>query len=135
MVKGAKQALSIEKMLLQDPLLGIINVIFATPGRTGSCPSRVMSVARLSSGDINQDLKRAKMEISLVLGFSDEDRIGIIQPHDDALMITLLIGGYDVKRLMVDQGNAVEIMYPDLYNGLNLKSEDLTPYSSPLGEF
>ena len=135
MVKGAKQALSIEKMLLQDPLLGIINVIFATPGRTGSCPSRVMSVARLSSGDINQDLKRAKMEISLVLGFSDEDRIGIIQPHDDALMITLLIGGYDVKRVMVDQGNAVEIMYPDLYNGLNLKSEDLTPYSSPLGEF
>ena len=135
MVKGAKQALSIEKMLLQDPLLGIINVIFATPGRTGSCPSRVMSVARLSSGDINQDLKRAKMEISLVLGFSDEDRIGIIQPHDNALMITLLIGGYDVKRVMVDQGNAVEIMYPDLYNGLNLKSEDLTPYSSPLGEF
>ena len=135
MVKGAKQALSIEKMLLQDSLLGIINVIFATPGRTGSCPSRVMSVARLSSGDINQDLKRAKMEISLVLGFSDEDRIGIIQPHDDALMITLLIGGYDVKRVMVDQGNAVEIMYPDLYNGLNLKSEDLTPYSSPLGEF
>ena len=135
MVKGAKQALSIEKMLLQDPLLGIINVIFATPGRTGSCPSRVMSVARLSSGDVNQDLKRAKMEISLVLGFSDEDRIGIIQPHDDALMITLLIGGYDVKRVMVDQGNAVEIMYPDLYNGLNLKSEDLTPYSSPLGEF
>ena len=94
-----------------------------------------MSVARLSSGDVNQDLKRAKMEISLVLGFSDEDRIGIIQPHDDALMITLLIGGYDVKRVMVDQGNAVEIMYPDLYNGLNLKSEDLTPYSSPLGEF
>ena len=35
------------------PPLGTINVIFATPGRTGSCPSRVMSVARLSSGDIN----------------------------------------------------------------------------------
>ena len=33
--------------------LGTINVIFAAPERTGSCPSRVMSVARLSSGDIN----------------------------------------------------------------------------------
>ena len=36
---------------------------------------------------------------------------------------------------MVDQGNATEIMYPDLYKRLNLKSEDLTPYSSPLVSF
>ena len=26
-------------------------------------------------------------------------------------------------------------MYPDLYMGLNLKAEDLTPYSSPLMSF
>ena len=26
-------------------------------------------------------------------------------------------------------------MYPDLYKGLNLKAEDLTPYSSPLVSF
>ena len=69
-----------------------------------------MSVARLSSGDINQDPKRAKMEIPLVLGFSDEDKIGTIQPHNDALVITLRIRGYDVKRVMVDQGSAAEIM-------------------------
>ena len=36
---------------------------------------------------------------------------------------------------MVDQGSAVEIMYLDLYKGLNLKSEDLTPYNSPLVSF
>ena len=75
------------------------------------------------------------MELPLVIGFSDEDKIGTIQPHDDALMITLRIGGYDVKKVMVDQGNAVEIMYHDLYKGLNLKAEDLTPYSSPLMSF
>ena len=56
-----------------------------------------MSVARLSSGAVNQDLKRAKMEIPLVIGFLDEDKIGTTQPHDDALVITLQIGGYDVK--------------------------------------
>ena len=84
------------------PPLGIINVIFAAPGRIGSCPSRIMFVARLSLGDTNQDLKRARVELSLVMGFLDEDKIGIIQPHDDALVITLRIGGYDVKRVMVD---------------------------------
>ena len=94
-----------------------------------------MSVARLSSGDTNQDPKRARVELPLVMGFSDEDKIGTIQPHDDALVITLRIEGYDVKRVMVDQDSAAEIMYPDLYKGLNLKAEDLTPYSSPLVSF
>ena len=115
--------------------LGTINVIFATPGRTGSCPSRVMSVVRLSLGDTNQEPKRARVERSLVMSFSDEDKIGTIQPHDKALVITLQIGGYDVKRVMVDQGSAAEMMYPDLYKGLNLKAEDLMPYSSPLVSF
>ena len=35
----------------------------------------------------------------------------------------------------MDQGSAVEIMYPDLYKGLNLKSGDLTVYESPLVSF
>ena len=35
----------------------------------------------------------------------------------------------------MDQGSTVEIMYPYLYKGLNLKAEDLTPYSSPLVSF
>jgi len=61
--------------------------------------------------------------------------VGTIQPYDDALVITLNIGGYDVKRVMVDQGSGAEIMYPDLYKGLNLKLEDLTAYDSPLVSF
>ena len=51
------------------------------------------------------------------------------------MMITLRIGGYDVRRVMVDQGGAAEIIYPDLYKELSLRAEDLTPYSSPLVSF
>ena len=40
-----------------------------------------------------------------------------------------------MKRVLVDQGSAVKIMYPDLYKGLNLKPEDLTVYDSPLVSF
>ena len=94
-----------------------------------------MSIARLSSANLNQGPKRARVKLSLVMGFPDEDKIGTIQPHDDALVITLRIGGYDMKRVMVDQRSAAEIMYADLYKGLNLKAEDLTPYSSPLVSF
>ena len=79
--------------------------------------------------------KRAKMGIPLVLGFSDKEKVGTIQPHNDALVVTLRIGGYDVKRVMIDQGNAADIMYPDLYRGLNLKPENLSAYNSPLVSF
>nr|XP_023924095.1 uncharacterized protein LOC112035497 [Quercus suber] len=75
------------------------------------------------------------MEIRLVLSFLDKDKIGTIQPHDDALVVMLRIEGYDVKRVLVDQGSGAEIMYLDLYRGLNLKPKDLTAYDSPLVSF
>jgi len=50
-------------------------------------------------------------------------------------MVTLRIGGYDVKRVMIDQGSTTDIMYPDLYKGLGLKPEYLAAYSSPLVSF
>ena len=84
------------------PPLGTINVIFAAPDRIGSCPCRVMSVVRLSAEDNNSELKRARIGAPLVLGFLADDKIETIQPHDDALVVILRIGGYDVKRLLVN---------------------------------
>ena len=86
-------------------------------------------MTRLPSKDTSHEPKRARLERPSVIRFSNEGKIETIQPHDDALVITLQIGGYDVKRVMVDQGSAAEIMYPDLYKGLSLRAKDLTPYS------
>ncbi|XP_050249319.1 uncharacterized protein LOC126696678 [Quercus robur] len=94
-----------------------------------------MSVARLPTEGADSGPKWAKMDIPLALSFSDEDKIGTIQPHNDALVITFRIGGYDMKRVMVDQGSAAEIIYPDLYKGLNLRPDDLIAYDSPLVSF
>ena len=67
-----------EREIPSRPLLGTINIIFAAPGRIRSCPSRVMSVARLSFEDTNHEPKRARVEWPLVMGFSDEDKIETI---------------------------------------------------------
>ena len=40
-----------------------------------------------------------------------------------------------MKRVMADQGSGAEIMYLDLYKGLNMRPEDLTAYDSPLVSF
>ena len=75
------------------PPLGTINVIFAAPRRTGSYHFRVMSVARPPAEDSNPKPKRARIEIRPALSFSNEDKVRTIQPHDDALVVTLRIWG------------------------------------------
>jgi len=58
--------------------LGTINVIFIAPGRIRSCPSRVMSVSCYPAEESRSMLKRVKIGIPLVLGFSVEDKLGTI---------------------------------------------------------
>ncbi|XP_050242019.1 uncharacterized protein LOC126690970 [Quercus robur] len=82
--------------------IGTINVILATLGRTGSNPLRVMSVGRLSPEVDDMESKRARAMATPLIGFSNEDKLGTLQPHDDALVVTLRIGGYDVKRVLVN---------------------------------
>ncbi|XP_075659409.1 uncharacterized protein LOC142629328 [Castanea sativa] len=102
---------------------------------TGLCPSKVMIVAQLPFEDSNHEPKKAKVAIQLALSFSENDKFGTIQLHNDTLVVTLKIGGYDVRHVLVDQGSGVEIMYPNLYKGLGLKLRDLTSYDSPLVGF
>jgi len=71
----------------------------------------------------------------LAISFDEEDLEGTIQPHDDALVMTARISGFLVKRAMIDQGSGANVMYPDLIEGLGLKSQDLTKYDTPLVSF
>ena len=71
--------------------MGTINVIFAALGKTGSHPSRVMSIAELLAEETNSEPKRARVEIPLALSFSNENKMETIQPHDDTLVVTFRI--------------------------------------------
>ena len=60
---------------------------------------------------------------------------GTIQPHDDALVVTIQISDFLVKRVIINQGSGVYVMYPDLFEGLGLKNQDLKRYDTPLVSF
>ena len=95
--QGNQTSLDSKKNAFSGPSLGTIYVIFSTLGRTGSYPSRVMSVVRMSANEDGSESKRARILTQPILGFSDEDKAKTIQPHDDTLVVTLRIGGYDVR--------------------------------------
>ena len=69
------------------------------------------------------------------IAFDDEDLEGMIQLHSDALVVIAQINGFLVKRVMVDQGSGADVMYPDLFKGLELKSQDLIKYDTLLVSF
>ena len=46
--------------------------------------------------------------------FLEEDARGVKQPHDDPLVIMLMIEGFNTKRVLIDNGNSADIIY--LYN-------------------
>ena len=69
------------------------------------------------------------------IAFDDDNLEGTIQSHNDALVVTARISGFLVKKVMIDQGSEADVMYPDLFKGLELKNEDLSKYSTPLVRF
>ncbi|XP_075640609.1 uncharacterized protein LOC142612398 [Castanea sativa] len=79
--------------------------------------------------------KKSRVSEQPIIGFFEEDKVGTIQSHEDALVVTLQIAGFDVKRVMIDEGSGLEIMYPDLFEGLGIRLEDLDHYDAPLIEF
>ncbi|XP_075653975.1 uncharacterized protein LOC142624323 [Castanea sativa] len=78
------------------PALGTTNVILAQPRRGAEEPSWVMSVHNGFGNEVvegsNQLAKRMRFSTTPMLGFSEKDKEGICQPHDDALVVTIRIG-------------------------------------------
>ena len=52
--------------------------------------------------------------------FTDEDAARIHHPHDDAIVITLLIADYTTRRVLVDNGSLANILYYPAFQEMDL---------------
>ena len=46
-----------------------------------------------------------------VIGFSEEDAQRLHHLHDDALVVGLQVGDYNMHRVLVNNGSSVDILY------------------------
>ncbi|XP_050242210.1 uncharacterized protein LOC126691192 [Quercus robur] len=46
-----------------------------------------------------------------VINFSEDDARRLHHPHDDALVVSLQIGDYNMHRVLVDNGSSADILY------------------------
>ena len=91
-----------------------MEVIHATPRGTAAAKG-VLTVACTEGESPKKRMKVGRLTIS----FGEEDLQGTIQSHDDALVVTARISGFLVKRVMIDQGSGANVMYSDLFEGLD----------------
>ncbi|KAM1985870.1 hypothetical protein ACFX15_033325 [Malus domestica] len=67
--------------------------------------------------------------------FYPEEERGIIYPHNDPLIVEAHIANFDVKRILIDTGASVNIMFAEAFKALNVAEHLLDSSISPLISF
>ena len=67
--------------------------------------------------------------------FTDLDFAGTDPNQDDPMVITVELQSFAVKKVLIDQGSSVDILYWKTFRKLQIPIEDLTPYDDPIYGF
>ncbi|XP_024004042.1 uncharacterized protein LOC112081519 [Eutrema salsugineum] len=69
------------------------------------------------------------------LVFTKADTIVLHKPHNDALVVELLLDDVEVSRILVDTGSSVNIIFKEALDQLDLSSDRIEPFIEPLTGF
>ncbi|XP_059670721.1 uncharacterized protein LOC132316231 [Cornus florida] len=83
---------------------------------------RISSVNAIALGNIN-------------IGFGDGDLSRVQLPHEDPLVISLLVANCMIRRVLIDPGSSANIITKTVFEQLEIPSSSIRPTSSPLMGF
>ena len=67
--------------------------------------------------------------------FSEEDARGVKQPHDNPLVIMVMIEGFNTRRVLMDNGSSTDIIYLPAFQQLKVDQKRFRPFDSLLVSF
>ncbi|KAK1399685.1 hypothetical protein POM88_009548 [Heracleum sosnowskyi] len=67
--------------------------------------------------------------------FTEDDARHVHHPHNDALVVTITIGGLNVHRVLVDNGSSCNILAYDTYQKMGLADKEMSPAYNDLYGF
>ncbi|GAV72475.1 hypothetical protein CFOL_v3_15963, partial [Cephalotus follicularis] len=70
-----------------------------------------------------------------VITFSEADYEGVRLPHDDPVVVTLLVELFTMKRILLDSGSSADILYKHAFDQLRIPADQLKPVKTPLVGF
>ena len=86
--------------------------------------NNVYSLPPLKQGQTGQDMY-----------FLEEDAKGVKQPHDDLLVVMLMIEGFNTRRVLVGNGSPADIIYLFAFQQLKSDLKRLRPLESLIVSF
>ncbi|XP_030970001.1 uncharacterized protein LOC115990293 [Quercus lobata] len=117
------------------PPLGEIRVIIGGSSIGQSSKSKKAYLKVVQSVQLSGRSPRVRSTDEAAITFTDEDAERIHHPHDDALIITLMIADYTTRRMLVDNGSSADILYYPAFQQIRLGRDQLRPVNSPLVGF
>ena len=70
-----------------------------------------------------------------IVGFSEEDARRLHHPHDDAIVINLKVGDYNMHRVLVDNSSSADILYYPAFQQMRIDRERSILVNAPLVGF
>ncbi|GAV58707.1 hypothetical protein CFOL_v3_02240, partial [Cephalotus follicularis] len=70
-----------------------------------------------------------------VISFSEVDYEGVRLPHDDPVVVTLMVELFTMKRILIDSGSSADILYKHAFDQLRIPVDRLKPVKTPLVGF
>ncbi|XP_026420119.1 uncharacterized protein LOC113316111 [Papaver somniferum] len=64
--------------------------------------------------------------------FSVADLAGVYQPNNDAIVILALIGMYKVRRVLVDTGSSINVIFSGAYKSMSLNESQVEDDDNPI---
>ena len=55
-----------------------------------------------------------------IIGFSEEDTQRLHHLHDDALVVSIQVGDYNMHRVLVDNGSSTDILYYPVFQQMGI---------------
>ncbi|GAV63605.1 hypothetical protein CFOL_v3_07123, partial [Cephalotus follicularis] len=70
-----------------------------------------------------------------VISFSKADYEGVRLPHDDPVVVILLVEIFTMKRILIDSESSTDILYKHAFDRLKIPTDHLRPVKTPLVGF
>ena len=107
------------------PPLGEIRIIIGGTSARQSSKSKKTYLKVVQNVQLSRRSPKMKGIDEPTISFTDEEAERIHHPHDDAIVITLLIADYTTRRVLVDNGSSADLLNYPAFQQMRLGRDQL----------